>query len=533
MTGFAPMLFWIAVAVTTFHVAYAVSNASFLIALYVFALLQLAKADRWRMAFYSGLAVGLLIAVVHLQFFWRIFSGGSVVLWLVYAFWIGLFVALARLCLVRFGSKWGWLVIPFVWTGLEYFRGELYYLRFSWLNVGYAFIGAPWQGTLRFTGVYGLGFILAGLAAGAACLWSSVDLVPGAPTATGPQADPRRRKSGAGTASSPVPAARPPKHGDEAVPALDSNRPYTVPCCAGWALLPAQKRRIGATALFSLGIGGICLGGFLCNRGPSSQPRAKVRVAGVQMEFPTEREVLFRLKDLVRLHPETELVMLSEYTFDEPVPETVRNWCRQNRRYLVVGGKDPAPRGSFFDTAFVIGPDGKTAFRQVKAVPIQLLKDGQPATEQSLWNSPWGKIGICVCYDLSYSRVTDRLVGLGAEALVVPTMDVADWGTAQHALHARIAPARATEYGLPIFRVASSGISQLVDRAGRVTAMAPCPGDGSILAGTLEMRGAGKRPLDRWLAPFATAGTAVAIVGLSFRRRAGIAPPVGSKRPEV
>ena len=154
------MLFWIMVAVAAFHAAYASANTSFLIVLYLFALLQLAQADRWRKAFYSGLAVGLLIAVVRLQFFWRIFSGGAVALWLVYAFWIGLFVALARLCLVRLGPRWGWLLIPFVWTGLEYFRSELYYLRFSWLNVGYAFAGAPWQGALKLAGVYGVGFLL-------------------------------------------------------------------------------------------------------------------------------------------------------------------------------------------------------------------------------------------------------------------------------------------------------------------------------------------------------------------------------------
>ena len=133
----------------------------------------------------------------------------------------------------------------------------------------------------------------------------------------------------------------------------------------------------------------------------------------------------------------------------------------------------PGAGGNFYDTAFVVGPDGDIVFRQVKAVPIQFFKDGLPAPEQKLWNSPWGKIGICVCYDLSYTRVTDRLVKLGAEALIVPTMDVVDWGQAQHELHGRIAPARATEYGLPIFRLASSGISQSVDCAGHVTATAP------------------------------------------------------------
>jgi apolipoprotein N-acyltransferase len=215
------------------------------------------------------------------------------------------------------------------------------------------------------------------------------------------------------------------------------------------------------------------------------------------------------------------LVVLSEYTFDGPVPAKVREWCRKHGLYLIVGGKDPAPGTNFFDTAYVVGPGGDVVFRQVKAVPIQFFKDGLPASEQKLWNSPWGKLGICVCYDLSYTRVTDRLVGLGAEALIVPTMDVVDWGSAQHELHARIAPVRATEYGLPIFRVASSGISQLVDRAGRVTAAAPCPGDAATITGTLEMRGAGRRPPDRWLAPFATVVTAALIVWLPIRRRSG------------
>ena len=450
MPAFAGILFWIMVAAAAFHAAYASANASLLAVLYFFALLQLAHADRWRKAFYSGLAVGLLIALVRLQFFWRLFSGGAVALWLVYAFWIGLFVALARLCLVRFGTKWVWLLIPFVWNGLEYFRSELYYLRFSWLNAGYSFIGAPWQSVLKLTGVYGAGFLLMSIAAGAACVW--------------------------------------------------------------------QKSRIQSLGLLVLGAVGICLGGLLCGQESSSRSLAKVRVAGVQMEFPTEREVLFRLNDLVHSYPQTELVVLSEYTFGEPVPQAVRDWCRKNRRYLVVGGKDPAPGGNFYDTAFVIGPGGDIVFRQVKAVPIQFFKDGLPATEQRLWDSPWGKIGICVCYDLSYTRVADRLVELGAQALIVPTMDMADWGSSQHKLHAHIAPARATEYGLPIFRVASSGISQTVNRAGQVMASAPCPGDGATLAGMIEMRGVGKLPLDRRLAPFATVVTAVVIVWLSIRR---------------
>jgi apolipoprotein N-acyltransferase len=451
MSAFTVILFWVMVAAAAFHAAYASANVSPLIVLYLFALLQLARTDRWRKAFYSGLAVGLLIAAVRLEFFWRLFSGGAIALWVVYAFWIGLFVALARLCLGRLGLRWGWLLIPFVWTGLEYFRSELYYLRFSWLNVGYAFAGAPWQGALKLAGTYGVGFLLMSVASAAAFLW--------------------------------------------------------------------QKSRMQSLALLCLGVSVVCLGGVLSGKEPPAQPVATIRIAGIQMEFPAENEVRLRLNDVIHSHPDTDLVVLSEYTLDGPVPASLKEWCRKHGRYLIVGGKDPAPGASFYNTAFVVGPGGDLVFRQVKAVPIQFFKDGLPAPQQKLWDSPWGKIGLCVCYDLSYARVTDRLVKLGAEAIIVPTMDVMDWGRAQHELHTRIAPVRATEYGLPVFRVASSGISQLVDRSGRVIATAPCPGDGAAIAGTLELQGVGRRPLDRWLAPFATAVTAAVIVWLSIRWR--------------
>lgn len=451
MKALARTLFWITVAAAAFHGAYASVNGSLLIVLYLFALLQLAPTDHWRKAFYSGLAVGLLIAAVRLAFFWRIFSGGAAALWLVYAFWLGLFVALARLCLGRLGPRWGWLLIPFAWTGLEYFRSELYYLRFSWLNIGYAFAGAPWQAALKLTGIYGAGFLLASLASAAAFWW--------------------------------------------------------------------HKSRIRAGATLVLGAGAVGLGGLLAGQAPPALPAAGVRVAGVQMEFPAEAEVLLRLEDLAREHPEAELLVLSEYTFDGPVPEAVREWCREYGRYLIVGGKDPAPGSNYYNTAFVVGPDGAIVFRQVKAVPIQFFKDGRPAPEQKLWDSPWGRIGICVCYDLSYTRVTDRLVRQGAQALIVPTMDMTDWGSDQHVLHARVAPVRAIEYGLPVFRLASSGISQWTDGAGRVLATAPCPGDGATLAGTLQLRGPGRLPPDRWLTPFAVAATGVLMLGLALQRR--------------
>ena len=124
------------------HLAYTVPACSFLIVIYLWCLFELSSVNSGRKAFYSGLSVGFLSAVLQLGFFWNIFGAAAIALWLVLAFWIGLFVALARLCRLRFGRFAAALLIPFLWTGLEYFRSELYYLRFSWLNAGYVFANA-------------------------------------------------------------------------------------------------------------------------------------------------------------------------------------------------------------------------------------------------------------------------------------------------------------------------------------------------------------------------------------------------------
>jgi apolipoprotein N-acyltransferase len=325
-----------------------------------------------------------------------------------------------------------WL-IPIVWTGLEYFRSELYYLKFSWLNVGYALpIGSG------LFGMYGVGLLLFSAVA-VFSLWRQIKM----------------------------------------------------------SLIEVLGILVMGVILFALAHPPFA-------ESKSRRP-ANLSLVGIQMEFPSPGVIPKALDAALAKHTNAPIFVLSEYTLDGPVPDALKIWCRDHARYLVVGGKAPAGTNDFYDTAFVVGTNGDIVFEQGKAVPIQFFRDGLPAPGQRVWDSPWGKIGFCVCYDLSYTRVTDELVRQGAQLLIVPTMDVIDWGRHQHELHARVAPVRAAEYGLPIFRLASSGISQAVSGGGRVIATAPMPGNGDILAAQLRLPSRGTLPLDRWLAPLCTA----------------------------
>jgi apolipoprotein N-acyltransferase len=444
-SGWGKSFLWLALAVASFHLAY--SSIKFpalglFIIGYAYFLVRLTNQPTVRRAFYFGLATGFLCAAPQAFFFWGIFGPAAIVLWLVFAFWIGLFTAIVCGCLRRWGkAKTMWL-IPIVWTGLEYFRSELYYLRFSWLNVGYAF---PNFGFAPFDvfGMYGVGFLAFSFASifshrsSFKKIWTVLILL--------------------------IPLA--------------------------WFLTAIAAAR-------------------------HERPFPPLKIVGVQMEFPSENVIPEMLNHALAKNTNADIFVLSEYTLEGSVPDSLEKWCRDNSRFLVIGGKDFVTNDIYYNTAFVIGTNGEIVFKQAKSVPIQFFKDGLPAPKQEVWNSPWGKIGICICYDLSYTRVTDRLVREGAQLLIVPTMDVDEWGRHEHELHSRVAPVRAAEYGIPIFRVASSGISQAVLYNGDVVAKTSIPGIGDVFSAQIRLPMRGSLPPDRFLAPLCVFATGVVLIAL-------------------
>ena len=254
----------------------------------------------------------------------------------------------------------------------------------------------------------------------------------------------------------------------------------------------------------------VCTLGLVATWSPQvDRSEQELHIVGVQVEFPDEGQVVKGLERAYAAAPQAELFVLPEYSLQGDVPEKVRDWVRAHAKHLIIGGKayaDPS-RDEFDNTAFVVGPTGETLFEQVKAVPIQFFKDGRPATTQQVWDSPWGKIGIAICYDFSFTKVIDPLVKQGAQLLIIPTMDVVDWGQHQHELHSRLGPIRAREYGLPVVRAASSGVSQIISAEGEMLASVPFGEHMAIMHATVSLPEKGGMPMDRALARVATVTT--------------------------
>ena len=448
--GWKKSFLWLALAVACFHAAYTSIHhpaAGLLIFGYAFGLVKLTDQPNVRRAFYFGLSTGFLCYAPQLFFFFRIFNVAAIVLWLVLAFWVGLFAAIVCGSAQRWGKvKTAWL-IPIIWMGIEYFRSELYFLKFSWMNVGYI----SSVGSYLF-GMYGFGFFVFAIVVGL--------------------------------------------------------------FYASWTRISRSESIIISLLIFFAFFKLTCIsippgGGRL-----PYYKAATVNLVGVQMEFPPQNVIPQILNQALAKNTNAAIFVLSEYSLDGGVPDSLKNWCRDNSRFLVIGGKDFVTNDVYYNTAFVVGTNGEIVFKQAKRVPIQFFHDGLPAPKQEVWNSPWGKIGICICYDLSYTRVTDELVRQGAQLLIVPTMDVEFWGRHQHELHSRVAPVRAAEYGIPIFRVASSGISQAVTGGGQVVAQTSIGGYGEIFSAQLRLPRQGSIPIDRYFAPICVGVTAIVMAVL-------------------
>ncbi len=296
-------------AAACFHTTYTPASSgplALLVVGYVACLVRLARLKTTRQSFYAGLLTGLVCFAPQLECFWRIFGAGAIALWLVLALWIALFLSLAHLALARVGLKRGALLIPFLWTGLEYFRSELYYLKFSWLNGSLALADVPFV-PFGLLGNYGVSFAVAALAA---------------------------------------------------------------------SLLLFRRRHLGqirpAHVILFILLVPISL--FLLIPTNSKLPRRSLVVAGVQMEFPDEKQMLQALDKIVATQlnlplpgpgasTNVDLIVLSEYTLDGPPPERLKAWCRTNQKFLIVGGKDAAPGNNYYNTAFVISTNGEIVFK--------------------------------------------------------------------------------------------------------------------------------------------------------------------------
>ncbi|MEZ5753337.1 MAG: carbon-nitrogen hydrolase family protein [Paracoccaceae bacterium] len=132
--------------------------------------------------------------------------------------------------------------------------------------------------------------------------------------------------------------------------------------------------------------------------------------------------------------------------------------------------------GRFANRSFLIGPDGAIAARydkihmfDVNVSETEVYRESsayRPGTRAVLADTPFGRIGITVCYDLRFPHLYRRLAKAGAEILTVPAAfnhitGAAHWET--------LLRARAIETGCYVLAPAQTGFHPEKEGKGRRT----------------------------------------------------------------
>jgi apolipoprotein N-acyltransferase len=153
----------------------------------------------------------------------------------------------------------------------------------------------------------------------------------------------------------------------------------------------------------------------------------------------------------------------------EALISRARAEARAERIYLAAAYYEkrpdpPADRG--LNASVFIGPDGRVLWEYVKTHPVPGSTDRPGDGRIPVVDTPFGRIGSAICYDLDFPALIRQAGRKGVDILLDPSWD---W-RALDPLHTEMAVARAIENGFSLVRQTPEGLSVAVDYQGRVLA---------------------------------------------------------------
>ncbi len=235
----------------------------------------------------------------------------------------------------------------------------------------------------------------------------------------------------------------------------------------------------------------------LANTDPAIQASGEAAGAGYRASTPEQSQAIFDVnaaltRSLAAAGP--AFIVWPEHEIadaDDPlIRPQLAALAREMGAYLVVDTVWQAPSG-MHDTALLLGPDGQEVGRQAKvAVTSGELAAGfvpGPPVHQ-VFATPYGRVGLGVCWDRHSTTVTRSLAREGAQLVLMP--DDSDFGTAAFPpYHAADSVFRAVENRVAFALGSVSGPAQVIDPYGRMSARSAIDERGAIVGATFVVEG--------------------------------------------
>ena len=101
----------------------------------------------------------------------------------------------------------------------------------------------------------------------------------------------------------------------------------------------------------------------------------------------------------------------------------IKSEARTNHT-LIVGGSVPRlVDGKLFNSAVIGFPDGRIFFQdKLHLTPWEVQMGFSPGTELKVFEEPWGKFAVLICYDLEIPQISALLAPIQPELIISPSM---------------------------------------------------------------------------------------------------------------
>lgn len=410
------------------------------------------KEKRLGLVFHKASILGGLLGIVFyfgtLYWFYTIFKFSAIALILILCFYLYFYAYLLNFMLSNYKNKFAIIYLPSIlWVAIEYIKSEGWWLKFSWINLGYS--QHNFLPILQFAGIFGqYGISLLIVLVNSIIVFLIIN---------------------------------------------KKNKEFIRNTLIALFLFISLILFFGYNSLKEIYNPNIKIG---LVQDESSEFSV---YESLSQQFPEDTNFILWPEYSVPEFLDKNNILLDK----------IRNLTKKKNSYLILGSKDESETYSsklkasimrkqgypeedinkifkYYNTAFLFSPEGKPIGRYYKMNPIQFFADGVPGKNFSVFETNFGKISIMICYDADYSYVARNLVKNGAEILFIPTYDAMRWTGLQHKQHSAMTSMRAVENGRFIARSATSGISQIIDPKGRITSSIDIGKSNTITTGFIE-----------------------------------------------
>jgi predicted amidohydrolase len=107
---------------------------------------------------------------------------------------------------------------------------------------------------------------------------------------------------------------------------------------------------------------------------------------------------------------------------DGPSSEALANVCRETGVYVAAGFIESAG-GKFYNSVMLVGPDGVIgSYRKIHLPFLGIDRFLSPGDRSfQVFELPFGRVGLNICYDISFPESSRVLKLMGAELIILPT----------------------------------------------------------------------------------------------------------------